>query len=130
MALLNHGSNKEESNKKLLTRGPKVEVNSKVNFKDLEAQRKDTSGHTSESLVSQTVTEPVNIRVDNHIRNQIVALITLGYGDTQKDMVNTLVNLYIEGLDKNDIKRFAELVDIYEQKDLMKHQKKKNKNKL
>lgn len=134
MALLDHDKNKSKTTgKKLLTRGPRIEVNSQVNRNDIE--KTTTSELVKENqtnnlaTVSTTVTEPVNIRVDNHIRNRIAALITMGYSDTQKEMVETLVSLFIEGLEKSELKRFEDLVDIYEQKDYMKHQKKNNKRK-
>jgi hypothetical protein len=66
----------------------------------------------------------VNIRVDNHIRNYIAALITMGHSDTQKDMVELVLNLYIENLTNGESKRFEDLVQIYEDKDVKKHQKK------
>lgn len=134
MALLDHDKNKSKTTgKKLLTRGPRIEVNSQVNRSDIE---KNTPSEvvkenptSSLATLSTTITEPVNIRVDNHIRNRIAALITMGHSDTQKEMVETLVDLFIEGLEKSEFKRFEDLVDIYEQKDYMKHQKKNNKRK-
>lgn len=134
MALLDHDKNKNKTTgKKLLTRGPKIEVNSQVNRSDIEkaipSEVVKENPKNNFTTLSTTVTEPVNIRVDNHIRNRIAALITMGHSDTQKEMVETLVNLFIEGLEKSDLKRFEDLVDIYEQKDYMKHQKKNNKRK-
>ncbi|WP_373757714.1 DUF5388 domain-containing protein [Jeotgalibaca porci] len=134
MALLDHDKNKNKTTgKKLLTRGPKIEVNSQVNRSDIEktipSEVVKENPKNNFTTLSTTVTEPVNIRVDNHIRNRIAALITMGHSDTQKEMVETLVNLFIEGLEKSDLKRFEDLVDIYEQKDYMKHQKKHNKRK-
>lgn len=134
MALLDHDKNKNKTTgKKLLTRGPKIEVNSQVNRSDIEktipSEVVKENPKNNLATLSTTITEPVNIRVDNHIRNRIAALITMGHSDTQKEMVETLVNLFIEGLEKSDLKRFEDLVDIYEQKDYMKHQKKNNKRK-
>lgn len=134
MALLDHDKNKNKTTgKKLLTRGPKIEVNSQVNRSDIEkaipSEVVKENPKNNFTTLSTTVTEPVNIRVDNHIRNRIAALITMGHSDTQKEMVETLVNLFIEGLEKSELKRFEDLVDIYEQKDYMKHQKKNNKRK-
>lgn len=65
------------------------------------------------------------MRVDNHIRNKLSALITLGHYDSQKEIVEALVNNYIDGLEKSEFKRFEDLVQIYESKDVKKHQKKK-----
>lgn len=132
MALLDHDKNKSKTTgKKLLTRGPRIEVNSQVNRSDIEkttpSEVVKENPTSNLATLSTTITEPVNIRVDNHIRNRIAALITMGHSDTQKEMVETLVNLFIEGLEKSEINRFEDLVDIYEQKDYMKHQKRNNK---
>lgn len=124
MALLNHNEIKNNQ-KKGLTRGPKIQTNNKVNREDIEK-----SGPIQETLpkektiVSSIITEPVNLRVNNHIRNKIAALITMGHSDNQKEMVETFVNLYIENLTNSELKRFEDLVQIYEDKDVKKHQKK------
>ena len=124
MALLNH-SEVKNTGKKILTRGPKIETANKVNRGDIEL--KPTVNEPSskgKNVLSSYVTEPVNIRVDNHIRNHIAALITMGHSDTQKDMVELVLNLYIENLSNGELKRFQDLVQIYEDKDVKKHQKK------
>ena len=124
MALLHH-SEVKNTGKKLLTRGPKIETANKVNRSDIE--KKPTVNEPSskeKNVLSSYVTEPVNIRVDNHIRNYIAALITMGHSDTQKDMVELVLNLYIENLSNGELKRFQDLVQIYEDKDVKKHQKK------
>ena len=124
MALLHH-SEVKNTGKKLLTRGPKIETANKVNRSDIE--KKPTVNEPSskeKNVLTSYVTEPVNIRVDNHIRNYIAALITMGHSDTQKDMVELVLNLYIENLSNGELKRFQDLVQIYEDKDVKKHQKK------
>lgn len=124
MALLDHNQIKNKQ-KKGLSRGAKIEINNKVNRDDIEQSRpmKEMPSN-GKTIVSSIITEPVNIRVDNHIRNKITALITMGYSDSQKEMVETLVNLYIENLVNSELKRFEDLVQIYEDKDVKKHQKK------
>jgi hypothetical protein len=124
MALLNHDQIKNNQ-KKGLTRGPKIEINNKVNRADIEksSQLKEKA-LKEKTIVSSIITEPVNIRVDNHIRNQIAALITMGHSDNQKEMVETFVNLYIENLTNGELKRFEDLIQIYEDKDVKRHQKK------
>ena len=124
MALLHH-SEVKNTGKKLLTRGPKIETANKVNRSDIE--KKPTVNEPSskeKNVLTSYVTEPVNIRVDNHIRNYIAALITMGHSDTQKDMVELVLNLYIENLSNGELKRFQDLVQIYEDKDVKRHQKK------
>ncbi|MDE1548513.1 DUF5388 domain-containing protein [Enterococcus casseliflavus] len=127
MALLNHDQIKNK-NKKTLTRGPKIEINNQVSRVDIDKDNFTKEPSKKEkAIVSSFVTEPVNIRVDNHIRNKIAALITMGHSDSQKEMVETFVNLYVENLNESDVKRFEDLVQIYEDKDVKRHQKKVNK---
>ena len=124
MALLNH-SEVKNTGKKILTRGPKIETANKVNRGDIEMKTTVNEPSSKEkNVLTSYVTEPVNIRVDNHIRNYIAALITMGHSDTQKDMVELVLNLYIENLSNGELKRFEDLVQIYEDKDVKKHQKK------
>ena len=125
MALLNH-SEVKNTGKKILTRGPKIETTNKVNRGDIELKPtvNEQPSSKGKNVLTSYVTEPVNIRVDNHIRNYIAALITMGHSDTQKDMVELVLNLYIENLTNGELKRFEDLVQIYEDKDVMKHQKK------
>jgi hypothetical protein len=125
MALLNH-SEVKNTGKKILTRGPKIETTNKVNRGDIELKPtvNEQPSSKGKNVLTSYVTEPVNIRVDNHIRNYIAALITMGHSDTQKDMVELVLNLYIENLTNGESKRFEDLVQIYEDKDVKKHQKK------
>ena len=125
MALLNH-SEVKNTGKKILTRGPKIETTNKVNRGDIELKPtvNEQPSSKGKNVLTSYVTEPVNIRVDNHIRNYIAALITMGHSDTQKDMVELVLNLYIENLSNDELKRFEDLVQIYEDKDVKKHQKK------
>ena len=124
MALLNH-SEVKNTGKKILTRGPKIETANKVNRGDIEMKTTvNEPSSKGKNVLTTYVTEPVNIRVDNHIRNYIAALITMGHSDTQKDMVELVLNLYIENLTNGELKRFEDLVQIYEAKDVKKHQKK------
>ena len=128
MALLNHNEIKNNQ-KKGLTRGPKIQTNNKVNREDIEKSGPIQETFPKEkTIVSSIITEPVNLRVDNHIRNKIAALITMGHSDNQKEMVETFVNLYIENLTNSELKRFEDLVQIYEDKDVKKHQKKQLNN--
>lgn len=126
MSLLNHDSIKGAP-KNGLTRGSKINVKNKVDRMDIDQGNK-IQAHTPKDniIISSVITEPVNIRVDNHIRNKIAALITMGHSDSQKEMVEMLVNIYTEGLENSELKRYEDLVQIYENKDLIKYQKKQN----
>lgn len=103
MGLLNH----DEPTKPKLTRGAKVVVNNQVSRNDVVKETANTSF-------------PVNIRVDNHIRNQISSLINIGMANSQKDLVQKLVNESIDGLENNEKLRFERMFNILEQKDSLK----------
>lgn len=127
MALLNHDSDKEKQKKKLLTRGAKVQVENKVNRNDLDSTEQAKPKKKKEAEVTTVVTEPVNIRVDNHIRNNISSLITMGFAESQKEMVEIMVDMYVETLEESEYKRYADLVQIYEDKDVRRINKKNKK---
>lgn len=118
MSLLDH-SNIKKNKKKSLQRGARIEVKDKV---DRSLLSKEETGKVEESF---RLTIPTNIRVDNHIRNSISALITLGHADSQREMAEILVNQYIETLDEEEYKRYTGLVDIYLEKDIQKQQQKR-----
>lgn len=110
MGMLNHESKQP---KQKLERGPKIEIKNQV----------DRARVLDDDTANKTVTIPINIRVDNHIRNQISALLNLGLGKSQKDFVKNAVNQTIEELSESDRARFNKMFDILEEKDQMKYSK-------
>ncbi|QOP56514.1 DUF5388 domain-containing protein [Lacticaseibacillus paracasei] len=66
---------------------------------------------------------PANVRVDSHIRNQINALLNLGLADSARDLLETLVQMEIERLNQDELKRYTDMLDILEAKDAMKQRK-------
>lgn len=123
MAIVNHDKldgSKEES-RKSLTRGAKVDVRETLSR---------TAFAREDEIGSSEVTMPANVRVDNHIRNRISSLINLGFAKSQKDFVEKLVDQVVDSLDESESKRFKEMVQIYENKDILtaKTQAEKKKN--
>ena len=110
MGMLNHES---KQTKQKLERGTKIEIKNQV----------DRAQVLDDDTANKTVTIPINIRVDNHIRNQISALLNLGLGKSQKDFVKNVVNHTIEELSESDRARFNKMFDILEEKDQMKYSK-------
>lgn len=110
MGMLNHES---KQTKQKLERGTKIEIKNQV----------DRAQVLDDDTTNKTVTIPINIRVDNHIRNQISALLNLGLGKSQKDFVKNVVNHTIEELSESDRARFNKMFDILEEKDQMKYSK-------
>ena len=99
MGMLNHES---KQTKQKLERGTKIEIKNQV----------DRAQVLDDDTANKTVTVPINIRVDNHIRNQISALLNLGLGKSQKDFVKNVVNHTIEELSESDRASFNKIFDI------------------
>lgn len=120
MGLLDNQSQKKNK----LTRGAKVETGEKINYKDLKETNTNIPSSSKSSIVNHTVTEPVNVRVNNHIRNKIAALQIMGYGDSQKEVTDFLLAQLTSTFSEDEEKRFNDLVLIYEDRDFTKFQKK------
>lgn len=99
--LLNHNHN---SNGKTLSRGAQVEVTHQV-------QRNDIVPN------AENVTFPRNLRVDNHIANQVSALIGLGISKDTKSLIAELVQSKINELSKEDQNRLHLVLNSLEKKD-------------
>ena len=95
MAMLN--------NRKKLERGTKIVVENKVDRKEVTQK-----------------TYATNIRVDNHTRNKISTLITLGYESSQKELTDRLVSFFIESLSDDEKSKYKNLLSIYEERDYLK----------
>ena len=104
--------------KLLLKRGPTIQVENQVSRSDVTGEEKG---------IIKNVTYPANVRVDNHVRNQISALQNLGLGSSAKDIVQDLLAEKVEQLDSPTAKRYQEMVDILEQMDAYKQTEKVDK---
>lgn len=72
----------------------------------------------------KSVTRVRTLRVDNHISNKTKAIIDLGLAKDNKDIINRLLNAYIDNLDSAVKKRLESLVETYEEKDYITEQAK------
>ena len=68
---------------------------------------------------NKEVSFPVNIRVDNHIRNKVSALINLGVAKNAKAVVEHMIESEIAELSESEKTRFDRMYNILEQKDYM-----------
>jgi hypothetical protein len=99
-----------------ITRPPKAKNKLTVN------NRIQVNNQVSRSEIvpdTNTVTFPVNIRVDNHIRNQVTALINLGVENNMKLMVAHMIENEKESLTESQLARFERMVNILEEKDFV-----------
>lgn len=75
---------------------------------------------------TQSVTFTRNLRVDNHITNQVAALLDLGVAENTKQLINDLVQARINQLSKEDQNRLQKIVQSLEMKDFYAIQSKTN----
>lgn len=101
MAITNHNSKKVD-----LSHTTEVKVDNQVSRDEIVTE-------------NPTITFPANIRVDNHIRNKITAMINLGIEDNAKATVEHLIVEEEEKLSDSDRLRYERMVNILEQKDYM-----------
>lgn len=83
------------------------------------------SGNESVKIGVRSKTERATIKVDNHTRNILTALVNIGRFDSQKDAVEKLCNREIEDMDDEERKRFDFILDTLELKDYTKQQRRK-----
>lgn len=107
MGMMNHSTKPvTPAPSKKLTRGATVKVANQVKREEV--------------VDDGTVTLSVTIRVDNHLRNKITALLNVGMGESQKDVVDLLVDEKVSSLDDTTKKRFKDMYSILEKKDYLK----------
>lgn len=114
MGLLKHPKSSAYNNKNL-NDPAKINIKNQLTPDDLRSGSR--SHRNNVTPIPKRVTTPVNIRVDNHIRNEMSALIQLGFGQTNKDLVSDLVQRAVTRLDPERKQRFNYLTKILEEKD-------------
>lgn len=96
-------------------------INSNRTAKDL--QPKNTASITdfekqpAKKNKPDTVTFDTSIRINNHIRNKLVALATLGYTSSQKDAIDLIFANYRDGLDADSKKELDLQIKTLERRD-------------
>ncbi|MRG90101.1 hypothetical protein C5O77_01125 (plasmid) [Limosilactobacillus reuteri] len=85
---------------------------------------KEVSVHTKNQVSrdeivpkTQSVTFTRNLRVDNHITNQVAALLDLGVAENTKQLISDMVQTRINQLNKEDQNRLQKIVQSLEMKD-------------
>ena len=106
MSLLKHTND--------LSKGVSVHIKNQVNRDDIVPK-------------TQSVTFTRNLRVNNHITNQVAALLDLGVADSTKSLINDLVQNKINQLSKEDQNRLQKIINSLEMKDFYTIQSKSSK---
>lgn len=66
---------------------------------------------------TQSVTFTRNLRVDNHITNQVAALLDLGIAENTKQLISDMVQARINQLNQEDQNRLQKVIQALEMKD-------------
>lgn len=120
------GMLKKGGESKNLERKPNPQINNQVDRNSLNVSKIiEKSNPEPQKIGIKSETERATIKVDNHIRNTLTALVNLGKFDSQKNAVEELLNFYIDEMPEEDKKRLDFIVDALELKDYNKQQRKK-----
>lgn len=78
----------------------------------------DLNGPKTKKATPKEVTFNTNLKITNHTRNKLQALMTLGYTSTQKDAVDLLYSSYREMLDPSEQKELDIQIKTLELRDV------------
>jgi len=110
MALVQSNKNK---NKKLITRGPDIKPKKTFTMDQLEKASDIKKNVTSNS---EYIPKPTTLKIDTHIRDQINTLSLIGYGDTQKETLELLINTILESMTTDERRKFDVQYDVLRDK--------------
>lgn len=65
------------------------------------------------------VTFYANLRINNHLRNKLEAISTIGISKSNKESLEIALDYYIDSLPDEQKKKFELIVDTLEQKDVL-----------
>lgn len=110
-----------------------VKVNTTITLNDLELEKNELNNVKEKPKTSsepaklgiRSTTERATIKVDNHVRNMLTALVNVGMYDSQKDAVEKMCYSIIDNLSEDEKRRFDFILDSLELKDYNKQQRKK-----
>lgn len=102
---------------KRIDRGPKIEVKNKVSLDEM------SSNEHGENKAPR-VTLPATLRINNHIKNELQALVSMGHFDSFKDFLEISLNDYMNNLPDTEQKQVEYIVSKLELKDYEKSLKK------
>lgn len=124
MGLVKSNKNKEKK-KSSLTRGPSFPPQQQFTVDDLNSDIKKDVQKPSE-IKPEFIYEPrpTTLKIDTKLRDQINALSLIGYGDTQKEAVEIIINNMIEAMDVDEKRKFDVQYEVLEAKTIKQIKKK------
>ncbi|EST89911.1 hypothetical protein T233_01017 [Vagococcus lutrae LBD1] len=115
MALVQSNKNKK---KKLINRGPDIQPKQTFTMDQLEkpVQAKKEEAKEAVVLEPEYIPKPTTLKIDTRIRDQINALSLIGYGDTQKEALELLINNVLESMTVDERRKFDVQYGVLEDK--------------
>lgn len=104
MGLLNHDMKKDERPE--MKHGADFVVEKQVKREDIVQN-------------SEQVTYSTNVRVDNHVRNQLTALVNVGAANNVRELEKKMISAAVDQLLNSDQSRFYQILRILEEKDML-----------
>lgn len=116
-------SNKNKGNKKSsLSRGPSIKPQTQFTLDDLKENSSQKPIETKPVFIYEP--KPTTLKIDTKLRDQINALSLIGYGDTQKEAVEIIINNMIEAMDVDEKRKFDVQYEVLEAKTIKQIKKK------
>lgn len=119
--------NRNKNNKPSLSeRGPSYTPKNKVSTDDLNKtkQIKVDTIVVDEPLI-EYVPKPTSIKVNTDIKDKVNALSMIGVGDTQLEVIDALIEYYIDGLPEETERKYSTQYEVYKDKTMRNISKKK-----
>lgn len=104
---------------KRINRGPAIDVKNKVSIDNVNKIEEN------KEVKTPRVTLQTSLRIDNHIKNQLQALVSTGYFESFKSFLENSLNDYINNLPEEEQKQLEYIIDKLELKDYEKSIKNK-----
>ncbi len=103
-------------NKKKIDRGPTIEPEKKFTMDQL--PKKEENNSDVKTLTPAFIYEPkpTTLKIDTRLRDQINALSLIGYGDTQKEAIELLINNVIDSMTVDEKRKFDYQYQVLENK--------------
>lgn len=108
--------------KKRIDRGPKIEVKNKVSLEEVSGNEIENEDNKNKI---PRVTLPSSLRINNHIKNELQALVSMGHFGSFKEFLEDALNDYINNLPEGEQKQLEYIVNKLELKDYEKSIKNK-----
>lgn len=103
-----------------LNRGPDIQPKQtfKIENEPVKAKKKE------ETKITTYEPQPTTLKIDTKIRDQINALSLIGVADTQREVLESLINLCIEGMTTDEKRKFEVQYQVLEDKTIKTMKKK------